>query len=163
MNYSFELKETCCLVPEIGEITEVVSCRIVPVTSWEKSEDAWKAKGIYHLSCEINIREAQEPSEREAGIVIEDIDFIKNGVGYFEYAIPLYVECPPSEQAPALRIEDPVVSVKENALVEIGAVVHCDYPRVSKKDLPFHRLKESYSKSFLTTYRGEKRKQETTE
>lgn len=70
----------------------------------KRSEDAVRLSGIYHIAAKVDFAEGQRSEEIPAeAIFVDDVE-LEGGTGYFEYAVPLYVDLPPEVEQP-LHIE----------------------------------------------------------
>lgn len=70
----------------------------------KRSDDAVRLSGIYHIAAKVDFTEGQrsETIPTEA-IFVDDVE-LEGETGYFEYAVPLYIDLPPEVDHP-LHIE----------------------------------------------------------
>lgn len=70
----------------------------------KRSEDAVRLSGIYHIAAKVDFAEGQrsEAIPNDA-VYVDDVE-IEGDTGYFEYAVPLYIDLPPEVEHP-LHIE----------------------------------------------------------
>ena len=70
----------------------------------KRSEDAVRLSGIYHIAAKLDFTEGQRsegiPTE---AVFVDDVE-LEGETGYFEYAVPLYIDLPPEVGDP-LHIE----------------------------------------------------------
>lgn len=70
----------------------------------KRSEDAVRLSGIYHITAKLDFAEGQRREEFPSEAVFVDDVELEGGTGYFEYAVPLYIDLPPETGHP-LNIE----------------------------------------------------------
>lgn len=85
-----------------GVPTEAVSLKVTPGFMEERTEQAVRLSGIYHIAAEIRFSEEAsllETEELDAAVLVEDVEMNGNK-GYFEYAVPLQIDLPPEAKSP---------------------------------------------------------------
>ena len=70
----------------------------------KRSEDAVRLSGIYHITAKLDFTEGQRREEFPSEAVFVDDVELEGQTGYFEYAVPLYIDLPPETGHP-LNIE----------------------------------------------------------
>ncbi len=70
----------------------------------KRSDDAVRLSGIYHITAKLDFTEGQRREEFPSEAVFVDDVELDGGTGYFEYAVPLYIDLPPETGHP-LNIE----------------------------------------------------------
>ena len=88
MNESFIFPEFAG-VPTGAELVTVT-----PRFTEERTEDAVRLKGIYHIAANVTFEEGEYKAEMPGeAILISDVD-VDEQAGYFEYAVPLNIDLP---------------------------------------------------------------------
>jgi hypothetical protein len=70
----------------------------------KRSEDAVRLSGIYHIAAKVDFTEGERSETLPADAVFVDDVELEGETGYFEYAVPLYIDLPPEVEHP-LHIE----------------------------------------------------------
>ncbi|MGN7388424.1 hypothetical protein [Sporosarcina sp. SAFN-015] len=70
----------------------------------KRSEDAVRLSGIYHIAAKVDFGEGERSETLPADAVFVDDVELDGETGYFEYAVPLYIDLPPEVEHP-LHIE----------------------------------------------------------
>ena len=70
----------------------------------KRTEDAVRLSGIYHITAKLDFAEGERREEFPSEAVFVDDVELEEGTGYFEYAVPLYIDLPPETGHP-LSIE----------------------------------------------------------
>ncbi|WP_432358355.1 hypothetical protein [Sporosarcina sp. UB5] len=70
----------------------------------KRSDDAVRLSGIYHIAAKVDFTEGQRSEAiPEDATFVDDVE-LDGATGYFEYAVPLYIDLPPEVEHP-LHIE----------------------------------------------------------
>ncbi|BAQ11604.1 hypothetical protein OXB_3135 [Bacillus sp. OxB-1] len=96
------MQENFIFPTEAGMPAEAVSLRVTPGFMEERTEQAVRLSGIYHIAAEILFTEegpAGELEEPDTAVLIEDVEMDGNR-GYFEYAVPLHIDLPAEAKSP---------------------------------------------------------------
>ena len=73
---------------------------VTPRYTEERTEDAVRLTGIYHIAANVQFEEGERGSGAlDTAILIDDVELDGNG-GYFEYAVPLHIDLPPEVGSP---------------------------------------------------------------
>jgi hypothetical protein len=73
---------------------------VTPRYTEERTEDAVRLTGIYHIAANVQFEEGERGSGAlDTAILIDDVELDGNG-GYFEYAVPLHIDLPPEAGSP---------------------------------------------------------------
>lgn len=110
--------------------SEAVSLRVTPGFMEERTEQAVRLSGIYHIAAEILFTEegpAGELEDQDAAVLIEDVEMDGNR-GYFEYAVPLHIDLPPEAKSP-IHVTAMRERSEEDGQGSIGIVwdVECEF------------------------------------
>lgn len=66
----------------------------------KRSEDAVRLSGIYHIAAKVEFAEGERNATLPSDAVFVDDVEMEGETGYFEYAVPLYVDLPPEVEQP---------------------------------------------------------------
>jgi hypothetical protein len=74
--------------------------KVTPRFKEERTEDAVRLTGIYHIAANVVFDEGERAIESlDSAILIDDVD-LEGKAGYFEYAVPLHIDLPPEVESP---------------------------------------------------------------
>ena len=109
--------------------------KVTPGYTEERTEDAVRLTGIYHIAINVNFDEGERAEEAlDSAVLIDDVD-LRGNTGYFEYAIPLNIDLPPEASSP-LNVETANVTVDSDGQgsLEIVWDVNCSYQNAGSED-----------------------------
>ncbi|WP_318615212.1 hypothetical protein [Sporosarcina sp. YIM B06819] len=102
--------------------------QVTPGYTEERTEDAVRLTGIYHIAANVVFDEGQRAEELfDSAIFIDDVD-IQGEAGYFEYAVPLHIVLPPEVVTP-LEVVTTAASIELDGQGSFSVVwdVECSY------------------------------------
>lgn len=127
-NRKWQMNENFVFPASAGVPVGAESIKVTPGFTEERTEDAVRLTGIYHIASNVNFDEGESVVENmDSAVLIDDID-LKGNSGYFEYAIPLNIDLPPEAASP-LNVETANVKVETDGQGSFGVVwdVKCSY------------------------------------
>jgi hypothetical protein len=100
----WNMEEVFYFPENIGVPKEARLVKVKAGFTEKRSEDAVRLSGIYHITAKLDFTEGQrsEGFPPEA-VFVDDVE-LEGETGYFEYAVPLYIDLPPEVDNP-LHIE----------------------------------------------------------
>lgn len=108
------MEEVFYFPEEIGVPEEGSAVKVNAGFSENRTEDAVRLTGIYHVAAQVNFAEGDRAAEiSDEAVFVDDVELEGNS-GYFEYAVPLYIDLPPEVKTP-LTIEATDVSARTSA------------------------------------------------
>ncbi len=112
-----------------GVPTGVQSVTVTPRYTEERTEDAVRLTGIYHIAANIEFDEGtlRSAEVEDSFILIEDVE-VDGKDGYFEYAVPLNIDLPSIAESP-LQVVTTQATGKSDGQGTYGVVwnVECTY------------------------------------
>ncbi len=111
-----------------GVPTGVQSVTVTPRYTEERTEDAVRLTGIYHIAANVEFDEGARAEEwDDSFILIDDVE-VDGKDGYFEYAVPLNIDLPSIAESP-LEIVTTHATGKSDGQGTYGVVwnVECTY------------------------------------
>lgn len=121
MEQTFRFPQGC------GEPVRAESVNVTPQYTDEHTENAYRLTGIYHLTCMAVFDGEGGTPEPEGATMIEEID-MDGETGYFEYAVPLYVDLPSETgEGASVKAQDVRAHVNEDGALCITWKVDCLY------------------------------------
>lgn len=127
------MEEVFYFPEEIGVPEEGGAVKVNAGFSENRTEDAVRLTGIYHVAAQVGFTEGERATEfADEAVYVDDVELEGNS-GYFEYAVPLYIDLPPEVNAP-LTIEATDVSVRtdDNGALAVKWNVTCTYSEQSE-------------------------------
>lgn len=113
---------------ELGVPAGVELLQVTPRYTEERTEDALRLTGIYHIAANVVFDEGQRADEySDAAIFIDDVD-LQETAGYFEYAVPLHIDLS-SEVVSPLAVVTTAESIELDGQGSFSVVwdVECSY------------------------------------
>ncbi|CAM3109022.1 hypothetical protein FITA111629_03935 [Filibacter tadaridae] len=109
----WKMQENFSFPEHAGVPTGTETIQVTPRFKEERTEDAVRLTGIYHIAVQVVFEEGT-PSESDADstVQIDDVD-LDDQVGYFEYAVPLNIDLSSKAESPLQ-----VVTAKMDAEVD---------------------------------------------
>ena len=121
MEQTFRFPQGC------GEPVRAESVNVTPQYTDEHTENAYRLTGIYHLTCMAVFDGEGGTPEPEGATMIEEID-MDGETGYFEYAVPLYVDLPSETgEGASIKAQDVRAHVNEDGALCVTWKVDCLY------------------------------------
>lgn len=128
---NWKLQEVFYFPESFGVPTNASLIEVKPQVEFQQVKGVSSLYGIYHIAAHV----AFQPGECEhhgtsEWVSIEDLDM--NGEnGYFEYAVPLFVELPPNyvhgKVEPEIHLSDVNASVTDEKTLKVEWSVTCSY------------------------------------
>ncbi|MCM3743498.1 hypothetical protein M3193_05040 [Sporosarcina luteola] len=102
----------------------------------KRSEDAVRLSGIYHIAAKVDFTEGQRSESIPTDAIFVDDVELEGETGYFEYAVPLYIDLPPEVDHP-LHIEATDVKSKFDGQGSFTVTwnVNCTYGQETAKEV----------------------------
>ncbi|SEJ25569.1 hypothetical protein SAMN04488127_1412 [Bhargavaea ginsengi] len=121
MEQTFRFPQGC------GEPVRAESVNVTPQYTDEHTENAYRLTGIYHLTCMAVFDGEGGTPEPEGATMIEEID-LSGETGYFEYAVPLYIDLPAETgDGASIKAQDVRAHVNEDGALCVTWKVDCLY------------------------------------
>lgn len=113
---------------EIGVPEEGGAVKVNAGFSENRTEDSVRLTGIYHVAAQVGFTEGERATEfADEAVYVDDVELEGNS-GYFEYAVPLYIDLPPEVNAPlTLEATDVSVRTDDNGALAVKWNVTCTY------------------------------------
>ena len=88
------------LFPGNAGVPTGADSHVTPRYTEERTEDAVRLTGIYHIAANVEFDEGAEAEEWvDSSILIDDVE-VEGKDGYFEYAVPLNIDLPSDSGEP---------------------------------------------------------------
>ncbi|MCG7344990.1 hypothetical protein MHZ92_12660 [Sporosarcina sp. ACRSL] len=100
----WNMKEVFFFPEDVGVPKDVRTLKVKAGFTEKRSEDAVRLSGIYHIAAKVDFTEGERIEQIPRDVVYVDDVEMDGQAGYFEYAVPLYIDLPPEVEHP-LRIE----------------------------------------------------------
>ena len=124
----WSMQESFYFPEHAGVPTGVQSVTVTPRYTEERTEDAVRLTGIYHIAANVEFDEGLRAGEfDDSFILIDDVE-VDGKVGYFEYAVPLNIDLPSAAESP-LEIVTTHATGKSDGQGTYGVVwnIECTY------------------------------------
>jgi len=124
----WSMQESFYFPEHAGVPTGVQSVTVTPRYTEERTEDAVRLTGIYHIAANVEFGEGPRAGEwDDSFILIDDVE-VDGKDGYFEYAVPLNIDLPSVAESP-LEIVTTQATGKSDGQGTYGVVwnVECTY------------------------------------
>jgi len=124
----WSMQENFYFPEHAGVPTGVQSVTVTPRYTEERTEDAVRLTGIYHIAANVEFGEGERAGEwDDSFILIDDVE-VDGKDGYFEYAVPLNIDLPSVAESP-LEIVTMQATGKSDGQGTYGVVwnVECTY------------------------------------
>lgn len=124
----WSMQENFYFPEHAGVPTGVQSVTVTPRYTEERTEDAVRLTGIYHIAANVEFGEGLRAEEwDDSFILIDDVE-VDGKDGYFEYAVPLNIDLPSVAESP-LEIVTTLATGKSDGQGTYGVVwnVECTY------------------------------------
>lgn len=124
----WSMQENFYFPEHAGVPTGVQSVTVTPGYTEERTEDAVRLTGIYHIAANVEFDEGPRAEEwDDSFILIDDVE-VDGKDGYFEYAVPLNIDLPSIAESP-LEIVITQATGKSDGQGTYGVVwnVECTY------------------------------------
>ncbi|KAA0965332.1 hypothetical protein FQ087_03220 [Sporosarcina sp. ANT_H38] len=97
----WSMQESFYFPEHAGVPTGVQSVTVTPRYTEERTEDAVRLTGIYHIAANVEFDEGVQRSAEldDSFILIDDVE-VDGKDGYFEYAVPLNIDLPSIAESP---------------------------------------------------------------
>ena len=125
----WKMQEDFYFPEHAGVPTGVQSVTVTPRYTEERTEDAVRLTGIYHIAANIEFDEGtlRSAEVEDSFILIDDVE-VDGKDGYFEYAVPLNIDLPSIAESP-LEVVTTHATGKSDGQGTYGVVwnVECTY------------------------------------
>lgn len=124
----WNMEEVFYFPENVGVPTDARLIKVKAGFTEKRSEDAVRLTGIYHIAAKVDFTEGQRgDSIPTDAIFVDDVE-LEGETGYFEYAVPLYIDLPPEVEHP-LHIEatDVKSTVDGQGAFTVAWNVNCMY------------------------------------
>ncbi len=94
------MQEDFTFLADTGVPVGAEMVKVTPIFTEERTEDAVRLTGIYHIAANVVFGEGEISEElSDSAILIDDVE-LEGLMGYFEYAVPLRIDLPPEVESP---------------------------------------------------------------
>lgn len=124
----WNMEEVFYFPSEVGVPSENGTVKVKAGFTENRTDDAVRLTGIYHIAANVDFAEGQRQDVLpEETVYVDDVE-LDGQSGYFEYAVPLYVDLPPEVTQP-LKVEatDVQTATDENGAFKVSWCVTCSY------------------------------------
>lgn len=114
-----------------GVPTGVQSVTVTPIFTEERSEDAVRLTGIYHIAANVEFDEGvlRSGEFNDSYILIDDVE-LDGKDGYFEYAVPLNIDLPSEAESPLdIAVTQATGKPDGQGTYEVAWKVECTYTK----------------------------------
>ncbi|WP_060206979.1 hypothetical protein [Sporosarcina koreensis] len=140
----WDMKEVFYFPESVGVPNDARLVKVKAGFTEKRSDDAVRLSGIYHIAAKVDFTDGQRNETIPNDVVFVDDVELDGQTGYFEYAVPLYIDLPPEVEQP-LHIE--ATNVKSTfdgqGSLTVAWNVNCTYGQASADETA---SKESESK-----------------
>ncbi|SIT83378.1 prolipoprotein diacylglyceryl transferase [Edaphobacillus lindanitolerans] len=128
MEQTFRFPQSC------GEPVRAESVNVTPQYSDERTDNSYRLTGVYHMTC-MTVFEGEEAAQLpEGATMVEEIE-MDGETGYFEYAVPLYIDLPADKtEAASLKAHDVRAHVMDDGAFCVSWKVDCEWDAESEED-----------------------------
>ncbi|MFC5603941.1 hypothetical protein [Sporosarcina koreensis] len=145
----WNMKEVFYFPESVGVPKDARLVKVKAGFTEKRSEDAVRLSGIYHIVAKVDFIEGQRNETIPNDVVFVDDVEMEGETGYFEYAVPLYIDLPPEVEHP-LRIEasDVKTTFDGQGSFTVAWNVNCTYGQASADETASNETvsKENVSK-----------------
>ena len=144
----WDMKEKFVFPVSAGMPTGADRVKVTPMFTINRTDDAVRLTGIYHIAANIMLNEEKKRAEIvDSAILIEDVE-VDGEMGYFEYAVPFNIDLP-SEANDPLNVTTANTSCKvdRQGFFAVAWDVECSYQeRIALKEEIVRGNKEKVEK-----------------
>ncbi|MET3574621.1 hypothetical protein ACFFIY_11605 [Bhargavaea ullalensis] len=128
MEQLFRFPESC------GEPVRAESVNVTPQYSDERTDSSYRLTGVYHMTCMAVFDGDGSAGLPDGATMIEEIE-MDGETGYFEYAVPLYIDLPADKtEAASLKAHDVRAHVMDDGAFCVSWKVDCEYGAESEEE-----------------------------
>jgi hypothetical protein len=151
---NWNLKEVFYFPESFGVPCNSPKVTVKPQVEFQQLNGVCSLHGVYHIAANVEFQPGEcEHHGTSEWISIEDLD-LNGEVGYFEYAVPLFVELPPTyvhgNVMPEIQLTEVNAAVSDDHTLQIGWNVTCTYESNEKSQPQESPTIESSSSVELT-------------
>ena len=130
---NWNLKEVFYFPESFGVPTSAQRIEVKPQVEFQQVNGVSSLYGIYHIAANVTFTPGEsEHHGTSEWISIEDLD-VSGENGYFEYAVPLFVELPPTyvhgNKLPEIKLSDVQANVTDEKALKVEWQVTCSYEK----------------------------------
>ncbi len=130
---NWNLKEVFYFPESFGVPTSAQRIEVKPQVEFQQVNGVSSLYGIYHIAANVTFTPGEsEHHGTSEWISIEDLD-VSGENGYFEYAVPLFVELPPTyvhgNKLPEIELSDVQANVTDEKALKVEWQVTCSYEK----------------------------------
>ncbi|MDN4607152.1 hypothetical protein [Sporosarcina highlanderae] len=124
----WDMKEVFYFPTDVGVPSSARLVKVKAGFTEKRSEDAVRLSGIYHIAAKVEFAEGERAEMIPQEVVYVDDVEMDGQVGYFEYAVPLYIDLPPEVEHP-LHVEASNVKAHfdEQGALTVAWEVNCTH------------------------------------
>jgi hypothetical protein len=135
---NWNLKEVFYFPESFGVPTSAQRIEVKPQVEFQQVNGVCSLYGIYHISANVTFTPGEcEHHGTSEWISIEDLD-VSGENGYFEYAVPLLVELPPTyvhgNKLPEIELTDVKANVTNEKALKVEWQVTCSYEKPVERE-----------------------------
>ncbi|MBE1554562.1 hypothetical protein [Sporosarcina limicola] len=133
----WEMQEDFIFPEQAGLPAGTESITVTPRFTEERTEDAVRLTGIYHIAADIEFEEGKRvEGYQDTAVLIDDVE-LNEKVGYFEYAVPLHIDLPPEVESPLQVVTTTVIGEPDGqGAFSVVWNVECSYKQSVALDDP---------------------------
>ena len=131
---NWQLQEVFYFPESFGVPTGTSRIEVKPQVEFQDVKGVCSLYGIYHIAANVEFQQGEcEHHGTSEWISIEDLD-VSGDNGYFEYAVPLFVELPPTyvhgnNKIPEIELSDVKAHVTDQNALKVEWQVTCSYEK----------------------------------
>ena len=154
---NWQLQEVFYFPESFGVPTGASRIEVKPQVEFQEVKGVCSLYGIYHIAANVSFQPGEcEHHGTSEWISIEDLD-VSGENGYFEYAVPLFVELPPTyvhgNKIPEIELSDIKANVTDQNALKVEWQVTCSYEKpveresssIESSSSPSHKLESPTS------------------
>lgn len=135
---NWQLQEVFYFPESFGVPTGASRIEVKPQVEFQEVKGVCSLYGIYHIAANVVFQPGEcEHHGTSEWISIEDLD-VSGENGYFEYAVPLFVELPPTyvhgNKIPEIELSDVKANVTDQNALKVEWQVTCSYEKPVERE-----------------------------
>lgn len=135
---NWQLQEVFYFPESFGVPTSASRIQVKPQVEFQQVNGVSSLYGIYHIAANVGFQPGEcEHHGTSEWISIEDLD-INGDNGYFEYAVPLFVELPPTyvhgNRQPEIELSDVKAHITDENALKVEWKVTCSYEKPPERE-----------------------------
>lgn len=146
---NWQLQEVFYFPESFGVPTGASRIEVKPQVEFQEVKGVCSLYGIYHIAANVDFQPGEcEHHGTSEWISIEDLD-VSGENGYFEYAVPLFVELPPTyvhgNKIPEIELSDVKANVTDQNALKVEWQVTCSYEKPVERESSSNELESPTS------------------